>query len=144
MSIQFIRDLVYVKSVNSEQRIVNSKRTENDSLLTNNYSPFTNYSIIRYWKAHGKTEVNSEQKILKSKKTDHNSLITNHLLRFGWMPPHPTLFVKKSVFEKYGLYETSFKIAADYDMILRLFYKHKITSSLFTINYLPDVSGRSK
>jgi glycosyltransferase involved in cell wall biosynthesis len=43
------------------------------------------------------------------------------LLNKGWMPPHPTLFLKKEVFEKHGLYDTNFKIAADYDFILRIF-----------------------
>jgi glycosyltransferase involved in cell wall biosynthesis len=43
------------------------------------------------------------------------------LLNKGWMSPHPTLFLKKEVFEKHGLYDISFKIAADYDFILRIF-----------------------
>jgi glycosyltransferase involved in cell wall biosynthesis len=43
------------------------------------------------------------------------------LLKKGWMPPHPTLFLKKDVFEKHGLYDTNFKISADYDFILRIF-----------------------
>jgi glycosyltransferase len=43
------------------------------------------------------------------------------LLKNGWMPPHPTLFLKKEVFEKHGLYDTNFGIAADYDFILRIF-----------------------
>jgi len=43
------------------------------------------------------------------------------LLNKGWMPPHPTLFLKKEVFNKHGLYDTDFKIAADYDFILRIF-----------------------
>jgi glycosyltransferase len=43
------------------------------------------------------------------------------LLNKGCMPPHPTLFLKKEVFEKHGLYDTNFKIAADYDFILRIF-----------------------
>jgi glycosyltransferase len=44
-----------------------------------------------------------------------------NLLKNGWMPPHPTLFLKKDVFEKHGLYDTNFKISADYDFILRIF-----------------------
>ena len=41
-------------------------------------------------------------------------------LRFGWMPPHPTLFVKKEVYDNCGLFNTGLRIAADYDMMLRL------------------------
>lgn len=42
-------------------------------------------------------------------------------LRLGWMPPHPTLYVRQSVYERAGLFDTTFKIAADYDSILRIF-----------------------
>ena len=41
-------------------------------------------------------------------------------LRFGWMPPHPTLFVKKEGYDNCGLFNTGLRIAADYDMMLRL------------------------
>lgn len=44
----------------------------------------------------------------------------NRKLYFGWMPPHPTLFCRKEIFERYGMYNIEFKIAADYDFMLRL------------------------
>lgn len=37
----------------------------------------------------------------------------------GWMPGHPTLFLKREIYEKYGLYNTGFKIAADYEFMIR-------------------------
>ncbi|TNC52301.1 glycosyltransferase [Rubellimicrobium rubrum] len=43
------------------------------------------------------------------------------LLRRGWMPPHPTLFLRRRVIERHGVYDTSYRIAADYDSILRYF-----------------------
>ena len=39
----------------------------------------------------------------------------------GWMPPHPTVFIRKSLFDQLGGYDTSFKISADYYAILRFF-----------------------
>jgi glycosyltransferase len=45
-------------------------------------------------------------------------------LRLGWMPPHPTLYVRRSVYEKIGLFNTNYRIAADYEWILR-FLKNK-------------------
>ena len=42
----------------------------------------------------------------------------------GWMPGHPTLFLKREIYEKYGLYRTDFKIAADYEFMVR-FLKDK-------------------
>ncbi|MBE0576975.1 MAG: hypothetical protein IH613_13895 [Desulfuromonadales bacterium] len=39
---------------------------------------------------------------------------------WGWMPPHPTFFVRKSVYEKYGLFSLELGTAADYELMLRL------------------------
>ena len=44
----------------------------------------------------------------------------------GWMPPHPTFFVYKEVYEKYGNYTLELKSAADYELMLRVIHKHKI------------------
>lgn len=50
-------------------------------------------------------------------------------LKFGIMPPHPTLFVKKEVYQKYGNYRLDFKIAADYEMFVRLLIVEKLKYS---------------
>jgi len=41
---------------------------------------------------------------------------------WGWMPPHPTFYVKREYFEKYGLYDPLFGTAADYELMLRFMY----------------------
>ena len=46
--------------------------------------------------------------------------------RFGFMPAHPTFFTYKSNFEKLGYYETNYKIAADFELLLRFLYIHKL------------------
>ncbi|MCB0518021.1 MAG: glycosyltransferase [Lewinellaceae bacterium] len=46
----------------------------------------------------------------------------------GWMPPHPTFFVRRSVLEKYGVFDPTFRFAGDYELILRLLYKHHIST----------------
>lgn len=53
---------------------------------------------------------------------------------YGWMPPHPTFFVRKEVYEKVGLYNTILKSAADYEMMLRILYKHQYAPA-----YIPFV-----
>lgn len=58
-----------------------------------------------------------------------------HLLRQGWMPPHPTLYVRRSWFDRIGGFDTCFRIAADYDFILRLFLQPALNPV-----YLPEVS----
>ncbi len=51
---------------------------------------------------------------------------------WGWMPPHPTFFVKKDCYTKYGLFNTTLRSAADYEIMLRLLFKNKIK-----VAYLP-------
>jgi len=48
---------------------------------------------------------------------------------YGWMPAHPTFFVKREVYEKYGLFRTDLKIASDFDILVRFLYTHKISYS---------------
>lgn len=55
------------------------------------------------------------------------------LLVQGWMPAHPTLFLRREVYERFGGFDTGFKIAADYDFILRVF------SGNVNIRYLPEL-----
>jgi glycosyltransferase involved in cell wall biosynthesis len=69
--------------------------------------------IVRYWKS---------------------SHFSRNKLKIGWMPQHGTFFVRKSVYTKYGLLRDDFPIAADYELILRFLYKHKIKTI-----YLPEI-----
>jgi glycosyltransferase len=52
----------------------------------------------------------------------------------GWMPPHPTFFVKKSCYENFGTFETQFKSAADYELMLRFLFKESCSAQ-----HLPKV-----
>lgn len=50
-------------------------------------------------------------------------------IRYGWMPPHPTFFVRKEVYDNFGLYRSELKLSADYELMLRFLYKYKISTS---------------
>ena len=52
----------------------------------------------------------------------------------GWMPPHTAFFLKKSAYDTYGLYDTSYQSAGDYELMLRMLYKHNVSSF-----YIPAV-----
>ena len=55
-------------------------------------------------------------------------------LKRGWMPPHPTLFLRRRVLDRLGGYDTHYQIAADYDCILRYFGQGQINAT-----YIPRV-----
>jgi glycosyltransferase involved in cell wall biosynthesis len=52
----------------------------------------------------------------------------------GWMPPHPTFFVRKDVYKKFGGFNQSFKSSSDYELMLRLMFVKEIKAA-----YLPEV-----
>ena len=54
-------------------------------------------------------------------------------LKIGFMPPHPAIFFKRELFDKYGDYHLGFKICADYELITRFFLKHEISWKFFDI-----------
>jgi glycosyltransferase involved in cell wall biosynthesis len=58
----------------------------------------------------------------------------NSKLNNGWVIPHPALFVKKTVYDLAGLYDSNFRIAGDYEFILRILKKHN-----FSLKYIPKV-----
>jgi glycosyltransferase len=68
--------------------------------------------VVRYWKS---------------------GVFSLNKLKWGWMPPHPTFVVKKKIYLSFGLFDTNFKISADYDVILRFLGVGKIT-----VSYLPQ------
>jgi len=74
--------------------------------------------VIRYWRAG---EYRSER------------------LRRGWMPPHPTCYVRRSLYEEHGLFDTSYRIAADYDCMLRLLSRLR-----GRVVYIPEVLVRMR
>lgn len=57
----------------------------------------------------------------------------------GWMPPHPTFFVKKSIYKKYGVFNLKLKSAADYEIMLRFIHKYECT-----VSYLNRVTVRMR
>lgn len=61
-------------------------------------------------------------------------------LRWGWMPPHPTLYVRRSWYEAHGCFDTNYRIAADYDLMLRLLSG----LSERQVVYLPEVLVRMR
>jgi glycosyltransferase involved in cell wall biosynthesis len=56
-----------------------------------------------------------------------------HFLK-GWMPPHPTFFVRNYCYQKYGSFNLTLRSAADYELMLRFIHKHEIK-----VAYLPKL-----
>lgn len=57
-----------------------------------------------------------------------------YLMKLGFMPAHPSFYIRKECFNKYGLYKTDYKIAADFEFLLRVIYKGKIKTQYLPID----------
>ena len=62
-------------------------------------------------------------------------------LRFGFMPAHPSFYCKKDVYDKAGLYRLDYKIGSDYEMMVRLFKKHKIVAKYIAKDFVTMRTG---
>jgi glycosyltransferase len=69
----------------------------------------------------------------------HSGEFQPRRLRYGWMPPHPTLYVRRARLLALGGFDIRLRIAADYDLMLRLFRQ-----SDFRVSYLPKLLVRMR
>ncbi len=74
--------------------------------------------IVRYWKA-------GEMELKK--------------LYQGWIPPHPAFFIRSEAYRRYGAYLPSFRFSGDYELILRMLLRHRISCA-----YIPRVLVRMR
>ncbi len=75
---------------------------------------------------YGDVHFVSPENLYKSVRYYSSSVFKTSLFRFGLMPAHPSFYMKKECYDKYGLYALDYKIASDYDLLIRYFYKEKI------------------
>lgn len=104
-------DLEYVKENGSGFGV-------QDSMLNAEHGTSNGFDVVRYWKS-GK--------------------YTPRSFYWGWMPPHPTFFVRRSVYERFGTFRLDMGSAADYELMLRLLLKERITAA-----YIPEVLVRMR
>ena len=74
--------------------------------------------IVRYWQS----------------EPYHSSLFEQ-----GWAPPHPTFFVRRDVYEQFGYFDLNYKIAADFELMLRFMKRQKVTWA-----YIPEILVRMR
>jgi glycosyltransferase involved in cell wall biosynthesis len=63
------------------------------------------------------------------------------MVKYGFIPPHPSLYIRKSVFKEYGLYVDSYNISADFEMIARLLYKYKLKAKYLHLDFVTMRTG---
>ncbi|MFG6426966.1 MAG: glycosyltransferase [Muribaculaceae bacterium] len=62
-------------------------------------------------------------------------------MKMGFMPAHPSFYCRREVYLKYGLFDTSFRIAADFDQLLRLLYVNRISTKYIPMDFVTMRTG---
>ena len=70
-----------------------------------------------------------------------SSVFKRAFMRFGLMPAHPSFYCKKSVYEKYGNFDTSYRIAADFENLLRLIFVNRIKTLYIAKDFVTMRTG---
>jgi hypothetical protein len=83
---------------------------------------------------YGDLEYVDRNNISKVKRYWKSCDFKSSLLKRGWMPAHPTLFLRKEVYDKHGSFDLLYKISADYDFMLRILQDRNLN-----FHYLPKV-----
>jgi glycosyltransferase involved in cell wall biosynthesis len=83
------------------------------------------YADLQYVKFHD---------LQKVTRTWHSGNFAKRKFYYGWMPPHPTFFLRREVYEKIGDFNCSLRSAADYEFMLRVLLKNN-----FKARYIPEV-----
>ena len=108
-----------------------------DDIYFDSYSIFDVVNFFRDSKSDGVfgdleyVDKENTNKIIRLWKSCN---FNREFLKMGWMPAHPTLFLRKSVYDKHGEFNRSFKISADYDFMLRI-----LKDKTLKFGYLPRV-----
>lgn len=63
------------------------------------------------------------------------------MLRFGFMPAHPSFYVRREVYEKYGLYDLKFRTSSDFEMMVRLLAKERIHAKYISKDFVTMRAG---
>ena len=94
-----------------------------DNIIETVADNFKNYDIDALY---GDVHFVNPDDILKTVRYYSSAIFKPSLFRFGFMPAHPSFYMKKECYDKYGLYALDYKIASDYDLLIRYLYKERI------------------
>jgi glycosyltransferase involved in cell wall biosynthesis len=103
----------------------------NNRVIENVMDKFINFNINSLYGDLEYVEAENTDKVVRYWKS---SKFVEGSFSKGWHPPHPSFFVKKEIYDKYGIFDDNNKISADFELMLRLLERFKVSTT-----YLPQV-----
>ncbi len=90
---------------------------------------------------YGDVRFVNPQNLDKTVRYYSSKRFTPEMFRFGFMPAHPTFFTYRKYFEEFGYYKTDYKIAADYELLIRFLYVHQLKSKYLPFDFMKMRTG---
>ncbi len=111
--------------------------TAND-ILENIAHTITKYNTDA---VYGDIHYVNDENLNKCVRYYSSRIFTRRLMRFGFMPAHPSFYCKRKVYEKFGTFNTQYRIAADFDNLLRLIFVNRITTKYIKRDFVTMRTG---
>ena len=90
---------------------------------------------------YGDVRFVNPQNLDKTVRYYSSKRFTPEMFRFGFMPAHPTFFTYRKYFDQFGYYKTNYKIAADYELLIRFLYVHQLKSKYLPFDFMKMRTG---
>ena len=103
----------------------------NKNVLSNIIAVFKNSNIDGVYGDLQYVEKQNTNKVIRYWKSKD---FKPNLINKGWTPPHPTLYLRKQVYEKHGFFDLKYQISSDYDFMTKIF-----KDNTFNFKYIPKV-----
>lgn len=85
---------------------------------------------------YGDVHFVKEDNLKKCVRYYSGRIFTPALIRFGFIAPHPSFYIRREIFEKYGVYDDNYKISADYELIARFCHIHRIKRKYLHLDFV--------
>lgn len=116
-------DDFYIDNSSISSIVAKFKETKADAVIANTHHVLWNdpSKIVQ----SVRTPINGKFAFINNVKS--NLTYKDAMIYYGWIPPHTSLFISKDIYNKYGLFDTSYKVSSDFDLMFRLFVNHDIS-----------------
>ena len=111
--------------------------TSDDALQTIAHA-FAHYDIDA---TYGDIHFVNNNDLTKCVRYYSSAVFRRWMMRFGMMPAHPSFYCKRSVYEQLGAFDTSYRIAADFENLLRLIYVGNIKTKYISKDFVTMRTG---
>lgn len=108
--------------------MVDCFRSEDINFFYADLTYVSNKKNIRFWKSDNRSGYKNRKKLEKK-------------INFGWMPPHPTVFIKKELINEIGFYNENYRVSSDYDYLLRAIKNENNKPFYFDKNFVNMALG---